>query len=329
MPFRRKTRGTVPGDILDLVRKHKVLDVIFADNILHPADIAQVFERMPADLDLRMHLEVKANLKREEIRRLRDHGVWHLQPGIESLAERPLALMRKGVKPWQNLRFLRDAEELGVTCSWNILLGFPTEEIADYESMLSAIPALHHLQPPGSVAVLGLVRYSPLFFDTTLGVEQMRPTSDVQHVYAGLEDSDLRVLADVYEPDSEDVFAVGREVALLLEPMVDAWKSAHQETFLLDTVNGGEVRLDRVVAGQVTSLMQFRDSHLVKFWDSLRGGRTRVGIARDMASLSSAHARDVSDLLAEVEGRQLVFCDENSVVTLPARYQDHVPYRIG
>lgn len=326
MKFRRKTRGTIPDDILGLVREHKVLDVIFADNILHPSDIAGVFGQLPSGLDMRMHLEVKANLKRVEIARLREHGVWHLQPGIESLATRPLELMRKGVKPWQNVRFLRDVEELGVTCSWNILTGFPEETHEDYEDMLARISHLHHLQPPGSVAVLGLVRYSPLFTDPALGVGRKRPTPDAQHVYAGLEPREVSALADVYEAD-DDVCAVGRQVAEELEPLIDEWRRRHRETFLLELATAGEVLVERVGASRGT-LLQLTDSHLVALWNNLRGGRTRVGLRREFEALDGPRRRDCEDLLATLEDRSLVFADEDAFVTLPTRYEDHIPYRI-
>ncbi len=163
MAFRKREGEQLARSIEEDIDEHEILDIIFADNILHEDSIKSLFASLPVSWDLRMHLEVKADLSRDQLLEMRSHGVWHVQPGIESLARVPLQLMRKGVTPMQNIRFLRNAEELGITASWNILLGFPGETLEHYEEMLQQLRLLHHLQPPSSAAALAIVRYSPMF----------------------------------------------------------------------------------------------------------------------------------------------------------------------
>ena len=61
--------------------------------------------------DLRLHIEIKANMRRSQLRTLAEAGMIYVQPGIESLNSRVLGLMDKGVSGCQNVRMLRDGAE--------------------------------------------------------------------------------------------------------------------------------------------------------------------------------------------------------------------------
>ena len=75
---------------------------------------------------------MKANLTREQVRLLADAGVRHIQPGIESLSDHVLALMKKGVTGLRNVQLLKWCKEYGIEVDWNILYGFPGETREDY-----------------------------------------------------------------------------------------------------------------------------------------------------------------------------------------------------
>ena len=328
MKFRRKTKATVHNDILSLVQRHRVLDVLFADNILHPRDIDEVFARLPLDLDLRMHLEVKANLKRGEMKRLRDSGVWHMQPGIESLARVPLTLMRKGVQPWQNVRFLRDAEELGLTVSWNILTGFPGETAADYAEMIRQMPRLFHLQAPGGVGPLGLVRYSPLFTDPSLGVPAKRPTADNRYVYAGLTEAEIETMAEVFE--SVEVVAETAEITAEVRALCDEWRDRSPGSFLFETLVDGRFVEVTVRRESKQHLITLQEPWAVAIWEVLRSGKTANGLERALTELPD-HLRVLAvELISELEDQhQVLYRDGDVLIALPTRYEDHMPYRLG
>ena len=74
---------------------------------------------------MELFYEVKANLKKAQVRLLRDAGVRVIQPGIESFSSNVLARMRKGVKGLQNIQLLKWCKEFGITPHWNLLWGFP------------------------------------------------------------------------------------------------------------------------------------------------------------------------------------------------------------
>ncbi|MFE1906726.1 RiPP maturation radical SAM C-methyltransferase [Streptomyces gardneri] len=107
--------------------------------------------------------EIKANMRRSELQTLAAAGVRWVQPGIESLDADLLSLMRKGVKPYQNIQLLKWCQELGIYCGWNLLFGLPGEGQASYTRMAELIPKLTHLQPPSGGGRFQLHRFSPYF----------------------------------------------------------------------------------------------------------------------------------------------------------------------
>lgn len=329
MLFRRKSTEKALLEITALITRHCNLDVIFADNILHPTDIAAIFDKLPRNIDLRMHLEVKSNMRRSEIQALRDAGVWHLQPGIESLARRPLEIMRKGVTPQQNVRFLRNAEELGVTVSWNILTGFPGEQALDYSEMLRQLRNLRHLQPPGSVAPLALVRYSPLFNEPSLGFEQKCPAPFNRFLYGvEMSEDDVEIMSEVFDGtaadlDSEDLACANAE----LNRLVDAWHDAYAGEFLIETECSDAISITRVTNGVTSQEVTLTEMWAVAAWNQLRPGRTQKGIDSYLRSLPDDVQRLVEEMYEDLEASGLLWRD-GGLITLPARYESHIPHRL-
>ncbi len=107
--------------------------------------------------------EIKSNVKRQEAETLAKAGVRWVQPGIESLDDDLLALMKKGVSALQNVQLLKWCEELSIFCGWNLLSGLPGEKQASYDRMAAMIPKLHHLRPPSGGGRFQLHRFSPYF----------------------------------------------------------------------------------------------------------------------------------------------------------------------
>lgn len=325
MEFRRKTGDHIVEEIVRMTEDHKVLDVIFTDNILHPRDIGEVFDAMPRELDLRMHLEVKANLKREDMLRLRAAGVWHLQPGIESLSRRALRLMRKGITPLQNVRFLRDAEELGMTSSWNILTHFPGELDRDYDEMTSQLERLFHLQPPTGVGPLAVVRYSPLFDDPNLGVAGRQPTPNNALVWPDLDAEEVEAMAEVFEPAERTATTISDELLAQIRQTAAQWRERYFEVFMLDQVDTDSCDVVRIDNGKSERLVTVSGDAACALWDGLRSGKTARGVERLIASVAPA---DGPHLIADWVAAGVLYRDDGGLITLPTRYEDHVPYRL-
>jgi hypothetical protein len=90
------------------------------DNIVDTSYLTGLFPELAASgTTYDIFYEVKANLSREQLRVLRQGGVSHLQPGIESLSTPVLARMRKGVRAGQNVNVLRWGQYYDITSSGN------------------------------------------------------------------------------------------------------------------------------------------------------------------------------------------------------------------
>lgn len=191
MAHRAKPAERVQAEASRAVRRHHVLDLVFADNILAPDHVARLTTdlALPAEWDVRLFAEVKSNLNFGQLESLARAGFTQLQPGVESLCTPILRIMRKGVTGWQNVRFLRDCATCRIYPSWNILVGFPGEDDRDYTALTDALPSLHHLTPPAGVFPIKLERFSPYFDDPDLGLKALGPSRNLVSAYEGVVDA--------------------------------------------------------------------------------------------------------------------------------------------
>ncbi len=161
MAFRSKTAERAADELLYLARKYQQLSFQAVDNIMDMRYFAEFLPRLrDSGSDLRLFYEIKSNLKRWQVRALREAGVVDVQPGLESLSTPVLRLMRKGVTALQNIRLLKWCAEFGIRAYWNVIYGFPGEPPEEYERMAEVMRSFTHLEPP-SLIRLGLERFSP------------------------------------------------------------------------------------------------------------------------------------------------------------------------
>ena len=128
--------------------------------------------------------EVKANLSRAHVAALRAAGVSRIQPGIESLSDNVLKLMRKGTSGLKNVQLLKWCREYGVGVDWNLLYGFPGESSEDYDQILAMLPAIEFLDPPAACGPIRMDRFSP-YFDSAdeFGLTNVRPMKPYAYLY--------------------------------------------------------------------------------------------------------------------------------------------------
>lgn len=233
MQFRCRSAARVLADLSDLTAKHRILNIQMTDNIL---DMGHINSLMPAlaelQWDLRLFYEVKANINRDQILRLRQAGVLSLQPGIESLSSHVLSLMRKGSNMLINLRLLKWSQYYGMDAHWGILMGFPGETEEDYKKQLDLVPLISHLRPPGGCENIWLERFSPYFSEDTFPINNVRPVTAYRYVYPP-EDVDLRRVAYFFDYQAEDVApeSIRRELSKAVRKWQDLWKSEKRPVF--------------------------------------------------------------------------------------------------
>ena len=162
MAFRSKSPRRVVEELSGLRDRYGVSVFSIVDDILDSRYFQTVIPELGLrDLGIEFFWEVKANLGRQHVRQLRDAGVIFIQPGIESLNDHVLKLMRKGTTATRNVELLKWCKEYGVTPLWNLLYGFPGETADDYRETAEIMQAIWHLNPPTGYGPVRLDRFSP------------------------------------------------------------------------------------------------------------------------------------------------------------------------
>jgi ribosomal peptide maturation radical SAM protein 1 len=185
LSFRSKSpaRALAELEYLSVTWGIETLEVV--DNILDMHYFETWLPQLAAQPEKRqLFFEIKANLSREQVELLARAGIYRVQPGIESLSDNILKLMRKGTTALRNVQLLKYCFEAGIGVDWNILYGFPGETQADYDAMLEMLHAIRFLQPPAACGAIRLDRFSPNF-DQSLefGFENVRPMKPYRYLY--------------------------------------------------------------------------------------------------------------------------------------------------
>jgi ribosomal peptide maturation radical SAM protein 1 len=185
MKYRSKSPERMFEEVTTLSRRYQKLGFWAVDNIIDMDYFHSVLPKFrDAGYDIRMFFETKANLKRHQVRLLRDSGIIFFQPGIESLSTPILKLMRKGVTALQNIRLLKWVREFGLQISYHVLGGFPNEPPEEYDRMAAVMPSLSHLPPPDHLNRLHIDRFSPLHMTPReLGLEIEAPLGQYTILY--------------------------------------------------------------------------------------------------------------------------------------------------
>ncbi|MCW5250822.1 MULTISPECIES: RiPP maturation radical SAM C-methyltransferase [unclassified Streptomyces] len=330
MEFRSKSPDTFYEEIVELARRHRVLDMYVVDNILDMGYLTTVLPRIIASgYDLRLHIEIKANMRRPQLKLLAEAGMIYVQPGIESLNDRVLDLMDKGVSGCQNVRMLRDGAETGLCVTWNYLHGFPGETPADYEPVIAQLPALEHLDPPVDLSArIAIERFSPYFERPELGFTGLRPEAHYRFTY-DLPEEDLYDLAYVFEAPER---GIGGPTVTALNDALGAWRKHHADARLTHEDLG-----DRIV---LVSRRRAFDWHTAELTDPfelaafrlLDQPHTAAALARKASRAAPGAARDeaaVRRLLESWTGLGLVFTDGGQYVHIAPAAVNEDLLRLG
>ncbi|MER5453766.1 RiPP maturation radical SAM C-methyltransferase [Micromonospora sp. NPDC002389] len=313
MQFRAKAPETVIEELTSLVRRHQTLDAIMVDNIIDNRYYRDLLPSVAAlDWDLRIHYEVKSNLRPDEITVLRQAGVTHVQPGIESLVSPVLKLMDKGVTGVRNVRTLRDCEAASLTVSWSWLYGFPTESTADYEAVLRQLPALVHLQPPAGAARILLERFSPYFENPLLGFPNRRPAKMYDHVYA-LAPERLTDMVYLFDTDPAGLSETDAEG---LHKLIGIWIDAYPSSSLrILSADDEEIVIEDRRVGWPEQDHRITGAGFVAAYRELENGRTAKALAARVAEYGLT-TEELQDWLAKLAGDGLLFTEQGHWITL-------------
>ncbi len=196
----------------------------------------------------KFYYEEKAGLTHQQLIMLKNAGVTDIQPGIESLSTTVLNKMQKGNTLKQNIQFLRDATNVGISVFWNMVWGVPGETIEDYERVVKLIPLIEHLIPPLGAFHMTLVKFSPcLNYPQKFGISNIKPIDSYRKVFPEWADSDKIAIIHSgdykYETLNSDVI---ERVIKLAQGWRDKWRSEFSKPRLhiCKQGNGSVVLLD-------------------------------------------------------------------------------------
>ncbi len=226
MAFRRKHPERFEAEVDEVVRRYGVRYLYMADNILAVDYFGSVLERMkPREVEF--FYEIKSNVTRRQVASLAAGHVSYVKPGIEHFSSAILARMRKGVTGIQNVALLRLAREHGVLVDYAVLVGFPGEEVDEYDRLAKEIPKLTHLRPPVALTPVEFHRFSPYHQVPAQFGLALRPWSEYAEIYPLPEDEIARV-AYVFET-SQGVPAGHAHLRALLEQL-RRWLALYTES---------------------------------------------------------------------------------------------------
>lgn len=328
MQFRSKSASRALDELGYLTDRHPGCDVEMTDNIL---DLAYFKDFIPElarrRIELGLFYETKANLRKEQIRMLRDAGIRSIQPGIESLHDAVLKLMRKGVSALQNIQLLKWCKELGVEPLWNLLVGFPGEPAEAYAWMAKIIPLLTHLPAANFIAPIRLDRFSPNYFEgETLGLANIEPLEAYRHVYRGVPHDALRNLAYHFifqYARPQDVAAYARPVALALRQ----WQqlNGRSDLFSIDTGDHLLVWDLRPVARRALTVLSGAGRLLYSACDAVTDVRQ---LERTLTALGAPRGtEEIASMLAPLVDDGLILQDGGRYLALAVPVGEYAPAR--
>ncbi len=217
MAFRKKTPERAIEEFRHLSQRYKSKRFSVADNIIDMSYFKEVLPQLTEDPgDLQFFYETKANIKKSQVEVMAKAGCRFIQPGIESLHDETLNLMRKGTTACQNIQLLKYCLECGVIPAWGILCGFPDSDPQWVAEVGRKLPWLMHLPPPNGTTPIRFDRFSPYHSEAVERGLVLDPLPAYQQIYP-IQASDLEQLAYFFcerggrSREVEEAIGVSRE----------------------------------------------------------------------------------------------------------------------
>ena len=184
MTYRSKSPERAIAEFAFLSQQYDVHKFQVVDNILdlrHINTVLPIFGRLEKPYTI--FYETKANLNYAQMKQLAEAGIYFIQPGIESLHDSSLKLLKKGNTALMNVQLLKWARELGIRVSWNFLVNMPGESDAWYLETVKWLPWIFHLYPPSNASKIRYDRFSPYHEQCQDYGLDLRPSRAYTYVY--------------------------------------------------------------------------------------------------------------------------------------------------
>jgi ribosomal peptide maturation radical SAM protein 1 len=182
MKFRSKSSDNVIDQIVSLRDRYGITHFQGTEYIFDYKYFETLLPRLK-EIGGYYRFEVKANLKASQLQAFVDGGTLEVQPGVESLHDKTLALLKKGTTAYQNLLLLKRARKVGLLVYWNMLHTIPGDRDEWYGEMADMLPLLSHLQSPYGCGQIHYDRFSPYWKDPARHGLDLIPGDGYAYVY--------------------------------------------------------------------------------------------------------------------------------------------------
>jgi hypothetical protein len=274
-----------------------------------------------------MFIEVKSNMSREQIKSLAHGGVNVVQPGIESFSAKQLHDMDKGVRPMQNIVFLKWAMYYGIDVTWNILTGFPGEVDADYRQQIDLMKLFVHLQPPIGVGDLYLERFSPYFTrPADFGVKIKGPGEAYTYVYDSQNIDPMKIS---YDFEFENGNQIDPLLVQELADMVSNWRQrfkSEQIPYLIFSKSPQFVTIydGRWITGSTKTRFDKIPARIISYCNEKPRSQESIHVYIKESGLTENGAEGVDRALRDLEDRHILYSERGKYMTLALPLNSHI-----
>jgi radical SAM superfamily enzyme YgiQ (UPF0313 family) len=162
--YRNRSPNETADCIKRLSEKHRVSSIFLMDLLIRKDTAIKLFTLLAKhQRAYRVFGNIRAEMKKNDLKIMRDGGICEVQIGIEAFDSMLLRKMNKGVRTIQNLATMKYCEELGIGLTSNLIIGFPTESQADIRRSLSNLEYAFAFAPPLQPLSFMLVESSPVY----------------------------------------------------------------------------------------------------------------------------------------------------------------------
>ncbi len=321
MGFRSKDIDRVMREIVTLSARYGVIKLTATDWIISRWHCDELFRRLKdLDLDLEIFYELRADMKKSQIKLMKEAGVVMVQPGIESFSTPLLQLMKKGTSAIRHVQFLRWCKEIGIDASYNLLCGFPDEQPEWYLEMAKLIPRLRHLQPPiNNLTPIEMHRFAPLYEKReSFGVDLHVQRPDYSFNFPAGQVDPLKITYFFGFHCSR--IAPTETYMKVLQDAIEPWlgdRKAKDPPIYEYMIGAGFLRITDTRQGE-GRYVHLRDLHqdVALLCDSIQ---SRKSLAQD---LSARYPREVVDgtldgVIDELVASDILMSEGNQLLTLP------------
>lgn len=188
--FRQKSIEKTLHDLETIQRYPALKSIIMADKVMPRSYQKALLPILSERQQCALAYEQRPNLSLQDLICMKNANIQTIKPGIEAFSTDLLKLMNKGITAKQNLLLLRNAAALEIYVDWNLLWGFPGDQVEQYEDTLHILRLIHHFCPPAVFRHICIDRFSPYFEQAQdFGIANLRPWAVYAQVYPGWADT--------------------------------------------------------------------------------------------------------------------------------------------